>query len=151
MARELPLEEIKKLVGSEVCVTDWKVIDQDRINTFADCIETHHWIHEDPEKAARGPFGKTVVYGFLILSYIHFFNRDSVAPEKAKVIINYGLNKVRFINPVLVDAQIRDRIVLSKVEEQTGGKILLTTVHTMEIKGQEKPACVAESLMLYFV
>jgi acyl dehydratase len=152
MARELPLEEIRRLVGKEVYVSDWKEVHQDQIDGFADSTGDHQWIHVDPLKAARGPFGKTIAHGFLTLSHIPFFSyRGAVSPEGAKMMINYGLNKVRFPNPVTVDSKIRDRIFLLKVEEQQEGRILMTTIHTIEIEGQEKPACVAESLALVFM
>ncbi len=152
MAKELPLEEIRKLVGTEVYVSGWKKIEQDQINQFADATEDHQWIHVDPEKAAEGPFGTTIAHGFLTLSHIPFFSyQGAVSPEGAKMSINYGLNKVRFLNPVAVGSKIRDRIVLANVEEQQGGRVLITTTHTIEIEGQEKPACIAESLGLVFV
>ncbi len=152
MRQELPLEEIRKLLGTEIFVSDWKKIDQDQINRFADATGDYQWIHVDPKKAAHGPFGKTIAHGFLTLSHIPFFaNKGAIIPEGTKMTINYGLNKVRFLNPVPVDSKIRDRIVLSRMEESKGGRILMATTHTIEIEGQEKPACVAESLSLAFV
>ncbi len=152
MAKELSLEEIRKLVGTEVYVSGWKEIGQDQINQFADATSDHQWIHVDPERAAQGPFGTTIAHGFLTLSHIPFFSyQGAVVPGGAKMTINYGLNKVRFLNPVAVGSKIRDRIVLANVEEQKGGRILITTTHTIEIEGQEKPACIAESLGLVFV
>ena len=152
MAKELPLEEIKALVGREVYVSGWKEVSQGQIDGFADATGDHQWIHVDPVKAAQGPFGRTIAHGFLTLSHIPFFSyQGAVSPEGAKVTINYGLNKVRFPNPVPVGSRIRDRIFLLNVEEQQGGRILITTTHTIEIEGQEKPACVAESLALFFM
>ena len=152
MAKELPLEEIKALVGREVYVSDWKEVSQGQIDGFADATGDHQWIHVDPVKAAQGPFGTTIAHGFLTLSHIPFFSyQGAVSPEGTKMTINYGLNKVRFPNPVPVGSRIRDRIILSNVEEQPGGRILITTTHTIEIEGQEKPACVAESLALFFM
>ncbi len=152
MAQELPLEEIKKLVGTEIFVSEWKKIDQDQIDQFADATGDHQWIHVDREKAAKGPFGTTIAHGFLTLSQIPFFSyQGALTPVGAKMTINYGLNKVRFLNPVAVNSRIRDRIVLSKVEESKGGRVLVATTHTIEIEGQEKPACIAESLGMVFV
>ena len=152
MAKELPLEGIKALMGREVYVSDWKEVSQGQIDGFADSTGDHQWIHVDPAKAAQGPFGTTIAHGFLTLSHIPFFSyQGAVSPEGVKMTINYGLNKVRFPNPVPVGSRIRDRIFLSKVEEQQGGRILITTIHTIEIEGQEKPACVAESLALFFM
>ncbi len=152
MAKQLPLEEIKALVGTEVFVSCWKEVSQGQIDGFADSTGDHQWIHVDPAKAAQGPFGTTIAHGFLTLSHIPFFSyQGAVSPEGAKMTINYGLNKVRFPNPVPVGSRIRDRISLLNVEEQQGGRILITTIHTIEIEGQEKPACVAESLALFFM
>ncbi len=152
MSRELPLEAIRRLVGTEVYVSDWKQVGQGQIDGFADATGDHQWIHVDPLKAARGPFGKTIAHGFLTLSQIPFFSyQGAVSPRGATMMINYGLNKVRFPNPVIVGSRIRDRILLREVEEQQGGRVLITTQHTIEIEGQQKPACVAESLALFFM
>jgi acyl dehydratase len=152
MAKELSLEEIMKLVGTEIYLSDWKKIDQDQINQFADATGDHQWIHVDQERAAQGPFGTTIAHGYLTLSHIPFFSyQGAVVPAGAKMTINYGLNKVRFLNPVPVGSKIRDRIVLADMVEQKGGRILITTTHTIEIEGQEKPACIAETLALVFV
>jgi acyl dehydratase len=151
MTNAVSLEEFRKLVGKEICVSTWKEVQQDQIYRFADCTGDHQWIHVDQEKAVHGPFGKTIAHGFLILSHIPFFNQSSVVPVGAKMTVNYGLNKVRFLNPVMVGSKIRDRIFLSKVDVQQGGRILVTTNHTIEIEGEGKPACVAECLTLIFI
>ncbi|TFG93647.1 MAG: MaoC family dehydratase [Syntrophobacterales bacterium] len=149
--RMATLEEIKKLVGTEVFVSDWTKVTQDQINQFADSTSDHQWIHVDVEKAAKGPFGQTIAHGFLTLSHIPFFSYQMpIRFEESKMSVNYGLNKVRFLNPVLSGSKIRDRIVLSGLEEKGGGRILMTTTHTIEIEGQDKPACVAESLGMVF-
>jgi len=151
MIEVLPLEKIKERIGDEMFVTDWVEIDQDRINKFADCTGDHQWIHVDEEKAKSGPFGKTIAHGYLTLSLIPMFSgAGGVVPEGLKMAINYGANKIRFINPIPVDSKVRDRAVLSNVEEKGGGRILMTTTHTIEIEGQEKPACVAETLSMFF-
>jgi len=151
MIEVLPLEKIKERIGDEMFVTNWVEIDQERINKFADCTGDHQWIHVDEEKAKSGPFGKTIAHGYLTLSLIPMFSgAGGVVPEGLKMAINYGANKVRFINPIPVDSKVRDRAVLSNVEEKGGGRILMTTTHTIEIEGQEKPACVAETLSMFF-
>ncbi len=145
------MEELKKLIGQEVYLSDWKEINQDQINLFADATGDHQWIHVDVEKAKKGPFGAPIAHGFLTLSHLPFFSYQMpVNYEGAKMSINYGLNKVRFLNPVVVGSKIRDRIVFSAVELKEGNRILMTTTHTMEIQGQEKPACIAESLAMIF-
>ena len=152
MATEiLPVEKIKERVGEEIGVSDWLMVDQDRINRFADCTEDHQWIHVDEEAAKGGPFGKTIAHGYLTLSLLpHFSSGISVVPEGTMMAINYGMNKLRFINPVPVNSKVRDRITLSNVEEKSGGRVLVGTTHTVEIEGEDKPACVAETLTMFF-
>lgn len=153
MMEIVTIEQMKARVGTEVFLSDWEQINQDRINTFADCTGDHQWIHVDEEKAAQGPFGKTIAHGFLTLSLIPYFTTSSsgIAPEGVKFAVNYGMNKVRFISPVRAGSRVRDRAVLSGLEEKPGGALLMSVTHTIEIEGQEKPACVAEMLfMLYF-
>ena len=150
-AEVLPVEKIKERIGEEIGVTDWIQINQDRINAFADCTEDHQWIHVDEEAAAGGPFGTTIAHGYLTVSLFPFFSSGiSVIPEGTMMAINYGMNKLRFINPVKVGSKVRDRIALSNVEEKPGGRILMTTTHTVEIEGEDKPACVAETLSMFF-
>jgi acyl dehydratase len=128
------------------------LIDQERVDRFADATDDHQWIHVDVEQAKKGPFGGTIAHGFLILSLIPLFGSSGkYLPEGMKMVVNYGLNKVRFIAPVLVGSRIRSKMVISGVEEKEPGRILLTTTHTIEIEGQEKPACVAESLAMFIV
>lgn len=147
----LPMEKIKERVGQELGVTDWFQMDQERIDRFADCTEDHQWIHVDREKAAKGPFGTTIAHGYLTISLLpHFAAGISVVPEGTMMAINYGMNKLRLVNPVKSNARIRDRIVLSDVVEKESGRILVTTTHTIEIEGEEKPALVAEVLSMFF-
>jgi acyl dehydratase len=145
------LKEMEKLIGKEVFVSDWTQVTQEQINKFADSTKDHQWIHVDAEKAAQGPFGKTIAHGFLTLSHLPFFSYQvPLKFEGAKMSINYGLDKVRFINPVVTGAKIRDRIVMSALEEKPGDRILVTQTHTIEIEGQEKPACIAAALAMIF-
>ena len=150
-AEVLPLETIKERIGDEIGVSDWIQINQDRINDFADCTEDHQWIHVDEEAAAGGPFGKTIAHGYLTVALFPFFSSGiAVIPEGTMMAINYGMNKLRFINPVGVGSKIRDKISLTNVEEKPGGRILMTTTHTVEIEGENKPACIAETLSMFF-
>jgi len=151
MSAAATLEQMKAIIGTEVFLSDWKEVTQDQINQFADCTGDHQWIHVDVEKAKKGPFGTPIAHGFLTLSHLPFFSYQMpVHFEGAKMSINYGLNKVRFLNPVAVGSKIRDRIVLSALEEKPNERILMTTTHTMEIQGNDKAACVAESLAMVF-
>jgi acyl dehydratase len=145
------LKDMGKFIGKEIYVSDWTEVTQEQINKFADSTKDHQWIHVDVEKAAKGPFGKTIAHGFLTLSHLPFFSYQiPIRPEGAKMSINYGLDKVRFINPVVSGAKIRDRIVLSALEERPDNRVLMTQIHTIEIEGQEKPACIAQALAMIF-
>ena len=151
MIETLSVEKIRERVGQELGVSDWFVVDQDRIDQFADCTKDHQWIHVDKEKAAQGPFGDTIAHGYLIVSLFSYFAMEyGVVPEGSKMAINYGTNKIRFINPVKVGSKIRDRMTLTNVEEKSEGRILVTTTHTIEIEGEEKPGCVGEALAMFF-
>ena len=151
MSELISAEKLKKMIGQENGTSDWVLIDQERINRFADATEDHPWIHVDIEKAKKGPFGGPIGHGFLTLSLIPIFSKSAkYLPEGLKMGVNYGLNKVRFINPVPVGSQVRSRMVISAVEEKEPGRILMTTTHTIEIQGQDKPACIAETLALLF-
>jgi acyl dehydratase len=146
------LKDMEKLIGKEIFVSDWTQVTQEQINQFADSTKDHQWIHVDVEKAAQGPFGQTIAHGFLTLSHLPFFvYQIPIKFEGVKMAINYGLDKVRFINPVVTGAKIRDRIVISALEERPDNRILMTQTHTIEIEGQEKPACVAQALFMIFL
>ncbi|HLV89518.1 MAG: MaoC family dehydratase [Acidimicrobiales bacterium] len=145
------LERLKGLVGTEIGASDWMEITQERVDKFADATDDHQFIHVDPELAAQTPFGGTIAHGFLTLSLIVPLLMQVPLDVGYPVMgINYGLNKVRFPAPVPVGSRIRARYTLDAVEEVTGG-IQLTRTVTVDIEGQEKPACVAESLVrLYY-
>jgi acyl dehydratase len=145
------LKDMEKLIGKEIFISDWTQVTQEQINQFADSTKDHQWIHVDVEKAAKGPFGKTIAHGFLTLSHLPFFSYQvPLKFEGSKMLINYGLDKVRFVNPVISGAKIRDRIVLSLLEQKPDNRILMTQTHTIEIEGQEKPACIAQALTMIF-
>ncbi len=145
------LKDMEKLIGWEIFLSDWTQVTQEQINQFADSTKDHQWIHVDMEKATKGPFGKTIAHGFLTLSHLPFFSYQvPLKFEGSKMLINYGLDKVRFINPVISGAKIRDRIVLSLLEPKPDNRILMTQTHTIEIEGQEKPACIAQALTMIF-
>ena len=145
------LKDIEQLIGKEIFVSDWTQVTQEQINQFADSTKDHQWIHIDAEKAAKGPFGKTIAHGFLTLAHLPFFSYQvPLKMEGAQMSVNYGLDRVRFINPVVSGAKIRDRIVLTALEEKPGNRLLMTQTHTIEIEGQEKPACIAQMLGMVF-
>jgi acyl dehydratase len=144
--------ELPSLVGTELGVSDWLLIEQDRVNAFADATLDHQFIHVDPDRAAMTPFGGTIAHGFLTLSLLpHFLEAASVPVEGTLMAINYGTDKVRFLQPVKVGQRVRARSVLASVDEKRPGQWLLKQNVTVEIEGEEKPALVAEFLMMYFV
>lgn len=152
MFEMVPVKKLKTMIGQDNGTSDWVLIDQAKVNLFADATDDHQWIHVDREQAKKGPFGGTIAHGFLILSLTPLFGSSGkYLPEGMKMVLNYGLNKVRFINPVSVGSRVRSKMVLSGVEEKDGGRILVTTTHTIEIEGQEKPACIAETLAMFML
>lgn len=152
MFEMVPVEKLKTMIGQDNGTSEWVLIDQAKVNLFADATGDHQWIHVDVENAKKGPFGGTIAHGFLILSLTPLFSSSGkYLPEGMKMVLNYGLNKVRFINPVPVGSRVRSRMVLSGVEEKDGGRFLITTTHTIEIEGQEKPACIAETLAMFML
>jgi len=143
-------DDLPKLVGTETGVSDWVTIDQDRINKFADATGDHQWIHVDVERAkTMMPGGKTIAHGYLTLSLIPWLTGDFLNIQGVTRGINYGSNKVRFISMVPVGSRLRARAKLLAVEPKSGG-MQMTTEVTIEIDGQQRPACVAETISLVF-
>lgn len=139
------------MVGQEVAVSDWFEVTQERINLFAEATEDRQWIHTEPERARReSPFKTTIAHGFLTLSLLSELMMQSVSVGGLRMGINYGLNRVRFISPVPAGARIRGRFTLHAVEEISGGMQATWSV-TIERDGGDKPACVAEWLVRYYV
>jgi acyl dehydratase len=152
MAEQLTLEKLKNSVGKEVAVSDWLEVTQARINAFAECTDDRQWIHVDPVKAKEGPFKTTIAHGFLTLSLLSYFHfQVKVFPSDIKMAVNYGLNKVRFLNPVPVGSKIRARFKVLEMAEKGSGRLLMTLENTIEVQGQDKPAMLAETLALLFV
>jgi acyl dehydratase len=138
-----------EFVGQELGVTDWVVIDQHRIDRFADCTGDHQWIHVDVERAAKeGPFGGTIAHGFLCLSLLASAQTSIVVPSDAGQVLNYGLDRVRFMAPVKTGTRVRTRVHLLSVENKGPGRLLVKTKNTVEVEGEEKPALIAEMLVL---
>ncbi|MCP5357891.1 MAG: MaoC family dehydratase [Pseudomonadales bacterium] len=147
--RFLSLEEAERLVGEEVGVTPWLEITQARIQQFAEATGDHQFIHLDPERAkAETPFGGTIAHGFLTLSLLSWFGSQTgtVRIRDCRMVINYGLDTVRFLNPVKAGARIRARYTLLGVVEKSPGHYLIKHRAVVEIEGQEKPAMIAETL-----
>jgi acyl dehydratase len=144
------LATINEFIGRELGVSDWFTVDQERINQFAQCTGDHQWIHVDIERAQReSPFGTTIAHGYLTLSLLPAMQSSvGTLPDGVKAALNYGADRVRFINPVKAGARIRDRITLVAAEDKGAGRLLMTTRHTVEIEGEEKPAMVADTLTM---
>lgn len=137
-------------VGEEIYVSDWEIIDQKRVDMFAEATGDQQWIHVDVDRAAEAsPFGGTIAHGFLILSLCAKFTADSVKVENISSAVNYGLNKVRFLSPVRVGCRVRGRGTLAAFEPVKGGTQINWAL-SVEIEGQDKPACVAETIGRYF-
>jgi|ERR1035437_6675936 acyl dehydratase len=144
------MDELADLVGSELGVSDWQVVTQDQVNLFADATGDHQWIHVDPERARSGPFGQTIAHGFLTLALLPALLHDLALVDGYRLAVNYGLNRVRFPAPVPVGARIRARAILKAAEAVAGGtQVVLES--TVEVEGQDKPGCVAETVTRYYV
>jgi len=145
-------EELQEYVDKPLEPSAWVRIDQDMINTFADATMDHQFIHVDEERAAQTPFGATIAHGYLTMSLIsHFLAECAIRPENTVMGINYGSDKVRFLQPVKVGSEIRALATLMSVSDKAPGQVLMKTGITIEIKGEEKPALVAEILSLYIL
>jgi len=140
-------EELEAAAGEQIGTSEWVTIDQRRVNQFADATGDHQWIHVDVERAKDGPFGGTIAHGYLTLALIPWLGSQvfKLATPGAK--LNYGVNKVRFPAPLRVGARIRAHVTIASVSDIPTGKQLIAH-HMIEIEGEEKPACVAETVVL---
>ena len=146
------IEEIASKVGREVGVSDWILIDQARIDTFADVTEDRQFIHVDPAAAALTPFGGTVAHGFLTLSLLSRMAADAMLrPEGIRMGVNYGFEKVRFLAPVKAGKRVRGRFLLERLDEKRPGQWQFTHQVTVEIEGEDKPALIADWIGLIFL
>ena len=141
------LDEVAAATGTDLGTSDWVEIDQDRIDRFAEATGDHQWIHVDPERAATGPFGATIAHGYLTLSLVPCLGSQVFALETPGAKLNYGVNKVRFPSPVRVGSRVRAHVTMGEVTDLPAGKQMLLR-YTIEIEGADKPACVAETVVL---
>ncbi len=147
MALTLNVDQLPEHIGKEVGVSEWLTVDQDRINQFAEATGDHQYIHVDPERAAETPFGTTIAHGFLTMSLMVLMGYEgSTKLENSVMGINYGFDKLRFINPVKVNSKIRGRFTLLSAEEKKPNHYLLKHEVVVEIEGEDKPALIAEWL-----
>jgi len=148
----VPKEQLGDFVGHNLTPTPWFEMSQDRIDHFADVTEDHQFIHVDEEKASQTPFGGTVAHGFFTLSLLAMFqNQVNVLPEGTAMAVNYGLNKVRFLQPVRAGKRVRAHIKPMAFEEKSGNRVLGQYEISVEIEGEDKPALVAEALSLFYM
>ena len=141
---------LRSALGQHLGYSDWLTIEQERINQFAEATGDHQWIHVDEERAKAGPFGATIAHGYLTLSLVSYLVPQLMEVQGFAMGINYGLNKVRFIHPVLVGSRIRGGAELVAIAEVAGG-LQTTMLITIDIEASTKPACVAESLSRWMV
>ena len=141
------IDQLAAAVGTDLGTSDWFEIDQDRVNLFADATDDHQWIHIDEERATQGPFGGTIAHGYMTVSLIPALTKSIFSIETDGPRLNYGLNKVRFPNPVKVGSRVRAQATLAELADVPAGKQLVVR-YTIEIEGEEKPACVAETVVL---
>jgi acyl dehydratase len=144
------LAELKTMAGADLGHTDWLEMTQQRVNTFADATDDHQWIHVDQQRAAAGPFGVTIVHGYLTLSMVIPLMSALLEIHGVSMGINYGLNRVRFPAPVPVGSKIRLAATLGAVEDAGANAVQVTVDMTIEIEGGTKPACVAQGLYRYY-
>ena len=143
------IADLAGAAGTDLGASDWLEIDQHRIDMFAAATGDHQWIHVDPERAADGPFGRTIAHGFLTLSVLPVLQHQLFTVEGVRMAVNVGLNRVRFAAPVPVGSKIRARAQITEVTELEGAvQVLFST--TLEIEGVEKPAAVVESIARFF-
>ena len=148
----VPVNELKGFIGKELGCSDWLVIDQQRIDQFAECTGDHQFIHVDPEAAGQTPFGGTIAHGFLTLSLASAMSYDAVKPLDGVVMgVNYGFDKLRFLAPVPAGSRVRGRFKLLSAEDKGGGRWLIKHELTIEIDGADKPALIAEWLGMQVV
>ncbi len=146
----MKLQDLQTLIGKDLGTSDWMVIDQSRINDFADTTEDHQFLHVDVEAAKNTPFGGTIAHGFLTVSLLPALMDRACGMPDAKMSINYGMNTLRFLNPVKSGARIRARFKQLDLHEKRENQWQQTVAVTVEIEGEEKPALLAEWIFLHF-
>ncbi|MDX2418076.1 MAG: MaoC family dehydratase [Xanthomonadales bacterium] len=148
----MSIEDFKNSVGTELGPSDWLLIDQDRIDRFADATNDYQFIHVDPEKAAATAFGGTIAHGFLSLSVLPSLLTQIIPiPDGMVMGINYGTDRVRFSLPVNVNSRVRARARIEKVNARSGGQFMVKIRATLEIEDRKRPAVVADILSMYVV
>lgn len=142
--------ELLTSIGADLGVTNWLEIDQTRINTFADATGDHQWIHVDIEKAKQGPFGAPIAHGYLTASLANYFLPQLLEVRETSMGVNYGCDKIRFPSPVPVGSKIRATGSVTSAEETKDGGIQTKVTVKIEIEGQQRPACVIETISRFY-
>jgi len=142
-------KDLLDAVGETLGPTDWMIVEQERINQFADATDDHQWIHVDPGKAADGPFGACIAHGYLTLSLVNKFLPKLIEVRNTTMGVNYGCDKVRFPNTVKVNQRIRGRGEILGVDEKPGA-VQATVRISVEVEGEERPACVADTISRFY-
>ena len=143
------VEELKALVGTDLGYGEWLTVTQEQVNLFADATGDHQWIHVDPERAAKGPFGGPIAHGYLTLSLVPRLMNGLLQVDGVQMGVNYGTNKVRFSSPVPVGSDIHARATLASVEDVAGGVQVCMDV-IVEVKDSPKPSCIAQVVYRYY-
>jgi acyl dehydratase len=143
------LDDLPGLVGQHLGHSDWHQVTQEQVDLFAEATGDHQWIHVDPERAASGPFGGTIAHGYLTLSLAPVLLAQVLRVEGTRMGVNYGCNRVRFVSPVPVGADVRVGATLAAADEVEGGR-QLTVDLTIEVRDAPKPACVAQVVYRYY-
>ena len=150
MTKTIEVKDLKAHAGEHLGQSDWHEITQDQVNMFADATRDHQWIHVDPERAKDGPFGRTIGHGYLTLSLAPWLMSEVLNVTGMAMGLNYGLNKLRFPNPVPVGSKLRMGAQVAGVEDVGGGGVQATIDLTFELEGETKPACVAQAVYRYY-
>jgi len=149
---KLTLKDLEARIGQQIGLSPWLEMTQDRINAFAEATDDRQWIHVDEKRARRSPLRSTVAHGYLLVSLLAHFNLENeIFQQKFRMAINYGMDRVRFLQPVRPGDRIRNRAQLKKVEKRGLRKILIAVENTLEIEGKDKPALIAETLALIYL
>ena len=144
------LDGVRSLAGKDLGASSWLLVDQERVNTFADATGDHQWIHVDTEKAATGPFGGTIAHGYLTVSLVIPLFVELLDIQGVGMGVNYGLDKLRFPSPVRVGSRIRLHATVVSVEDVPGDGVQVSLDFTVEVEGSDKPACIARALYRYY-
>ena len=142
--------ELEGAIGADLGVTDWLEIDQQRIDTFAEATGDHQWIHVDPERAKAGPYGATIAHGYLTASLVNYFLPQLLDVQGISMGVNYGVDKIRFPAAVPVGSKLRGKGALTSVEKTKDGGFQSKVTVTIEIEGNERPACIVETISRYY-